>query len=58
MKAFLAALCAIVVLATGAWALLPTMFARYADETFAAASVRVGEEASIGQRNFSGLPQK
>lgn len=58
MKAFLAALCAIVVLAGGAWAVLPTLFARSADETFASAGTRVGEEASIEHRNFSGRPQK
>lgn len=57
MKAFLAALCAIVVLAAGAWAVLPTLFARTADETFASAGARVGEEASVEHRNFSGDPQ-
>jgi len=57
MKAFLAALCAIVVLAAGAWAVLPTLFARTADETFASVGARVGEEASVEHRNFSGRPQ-
>lgn len=57
MKAFLAALCAIVVLAGGAWAVLPSLFARSADETFASVGARVGEEASVAHRNFSGRPQ-
>ncbi|MDR6772053.1 hypothetical protein [Azospirillum sp. BE72] len=57
MKAFLAALCAIVVLAAGAWAVLPALFARTADETFASAGARVGEDASVEHRNFSGRPQ-
>ena len=57
MKAFLAALCAIVVLAGGAWAVLPTLFARSADETFASSGARVGDEASVAHRNFSGRPQ-
>lgn len=43
MKAFLAALCAIVVLAGGAWAVLPSLFARSADETFASSGARVGK---------------
>ncbi|WP_049976267.1 hypothetical protein [Azospirillum sp. B506] len=57
MKAFLAALCAIVILAGGAWAVLPALFARSADETFASSGARVGEEASVAHRNFSGRPQ-
>jgi hypothetical protein len=57
MKAFLAALVAIVVLAGGAWAILPGLFARSADETFASVGARVGEEASVEPRNFSGRPQ-
>ncbi|SMF92183.1 hypothetical protein SAMN02982917_0510 [Azospirillum oryzae] len=57
MKAFLAALVAILVLAGGAWAILPSLFARSADETFASSGARVGEEASIEHRNFSGRPQ-
>ena len=56
MKAFLAALVAIVVLAGGAWAVLPTLFARSADETFASVGARVGGEASVEHRNFSGRP--
>nr|WP_295825602.1 hypothetical protein [uncultured Azospirillum sp.] len=57
MKAFLAALVAILVLAGGAWAILPGLFARSADETFASVGARVGEEASVEHRNFSGRPQ-
>ena len=57
MKAFLAALVAILVLAGGAWAILPSLFARSADETFASVGARVGEEASVEHRNFSGRPQ-
>lgn len=57
MKAFFAALCAIAVLAVGARVALPTLFARGADETFASSGARVGEEASVEHRNFSGRPQ-
>ena len=32
-------------------------FARSADETFASVGARVGEEASVEHRNFSGRPQ-
>lgn len=54
MKAFIAALFAIVVLGVGARVVLPELFARSADDTFATANTRVGEEASIANRKFSG----
>ena len=50
-------LVAILILAGGAWAILPGLFARSADETFASVGARVGEEASVEHRNFSGRPQ-
>ena len=54
MKAFAAALVAVVVLAVGARVALPSLFARSADQTFATPSARVGDEASIAHRNFTG----
>ncbi|MBP2297475.1 hypothetical protein [Azospirillum picis] len=58
MRAFLAALCAVVLLAVGARVALPGLFSRSADQTFATTGARVGEEASIEHRNFSGRPQE
>lgn len=56
MKAFLSALTAVVVLAVGAAILLPDLFARSSDRSFATENTRVGKEASIAERNFSGRP--
>ncbi|SMH35622.1 hypothetical protein [Azospirillum agricola] len=54
MKAFVTALAAIVVLAAGARVVLPELLDRSADEAFATSSARVGEEASIAHRDFTG----
>lgn len=58
MKAFLSAVIAVVVLAAGAGILLPDLLARSSDESFATSTARVGDEASIEHRNFSGQPRR